>query len=99
MLDIDVVACKNWVKDSPYTSGVPKSMDNTIVHIGGSRVPYSVRKRSCHPPNVWSLMPESVADLAHEEGVGDWAGIRYQYFEDSGQVDLTGSRNSPDPRW
>lgn len=61
------MACKNWVKDSPYTSRVPKSMDNTIDHIGGSRVPYSVRKRSCHSPNVCSLTPESVADLAHEE--------------------------------
>ncbi|KAK1858738.1 hypothetical protein I4F81_001339 [Pyropia yezoensis] len=67
VLDMDVVACSTWFEDSPYTWGVPKSTDNTIVHIGGSRVPYSVRKRSCHLPNVCSLMPESVADLAHEE--------------------------------
>lgn len=67
VLDMDVRGCRDWCKDSPYTWAEPKSSDRTIVDIGGQRVPYLVRKRSCHPPKVCSLMPQAVAELTHEE--------------------------------
>lgn len=67
VLDMDVSRCGDWFTESPYSWAEPKSSDRTIGEIGGRRVPYSVRKRSYHPPKVCSLMPQAVADLSHEE--------------------------------
>lgn len=66
VLEIDVTQCTDWFKDSPYTWGSPKGTDATMVDVGGKSVPYLVRKRSCQPPIVCSLMPAAVADRPHE---------------------------------
>ncbi|KAK1860017.1 hypothetical protein I4F81_002609 [Pyropia yezoensis] len=66
VLEINETQCTDWFKDSPYTWGSPKGTDATTMDVGGKSVPYLVRKRSCQPPIVCSLMPAAVADRPHE---------------------------------
>lgn len=67
VLETDVTQCRDWFTDSPYTWGSPKGTDATMVDVGGTSAPYTVRKRSCQPPIVCSLMPDAVANRPHEE--------------------------------
>lgn len=67
VLGLDTSDVEQWFRDSPYTWGSPKSSNNTMVYIGGEWQPYIVRKRTCVPPMVCSLMPKALSCLAHTE--------------------------------